>query len=393
MELSSRIEQVSASPTLGISAEAGRLRAQGEDVISLGAGEPDFATPQHIKKAGREAIKAGMTNYTDTQGTKELREVVAETFTTEKSVAATADEVIISPGAKYALFLALQAIVNAEEEVILPAPYWVTYPEQVKFSGGKIKAVETREADGFKLTGDKLEAAVTDQTRAVILNTPCNPTGAVYTQEELAELAAVAVANDIYVVADEIYNKICYDEPVTSIASLGAEIKERTITIDGVSKSYAMTGWRIGFAVGPEKVINAMNCLQSHSTSNANSIAQQASIAALSGPQEPVAEMRVAFKERRDIMIERINQMPGFSVHQPQGAFYLFVNVKDLLGTEINGQQIATDKELADLFLQQAGVATIPGSFFGRSGYLRLSYAAAREKLTEAVNRIENILA
>ncbi|AGB40377.1 aspartate/tyrosine/aromatic aminotransferase [Halobacteroides halobius DSM 5150] len=393
MEISSRVSQIDASPTLAISAQAKELCQQGKNVISLGAGEPDFNTPLHIKEAAKEAMAAGFTNYTATVGTKELRTAVTDRFNKQKKIEYSSEQVIVSPGAKYALFLTLQVLVDEGDEVILPAPYWVSYPQQVKFAGGKMKAVETKEENDFKLTSQELKDSITPQTKVLILNTPSNPTGAIYSQEELAKIAEIAIKEDIMIIADEIYQQISYDKEAVSIASLGEEIKEQTVIIDGVSKAYAMTGWRIGFAVGPQEVIAAMACLQSHSTSSANSIAQKASVAALSGTHAPTEKMKKAFKQRRDLIVEQINQIPSFKAKKPAGAFYLFVNVKDALGQKINGEKITNDQKLANLLLQEAGVATIPGSFFGKDGYLRMSYATSESEIKTAINKIKDFLA
>ncbi|MCK8817913.1 pyridoxal phosphate-dependent aminotransferase [Natroniella sulfidigena] len=392
VELSTRISQIQASPTLAISAEAKRLKEEGRDIIGLGAGEPDFETPQHVKQAGIEAIQEGFTTYTATVGIKKLQGAVCTRFKEDKGLEYQTDQVIISTGAKQSLFNALQAIINPGDEVILPVPYWVSYPEQIKFAGGRPVKVKTAEEDGFKLTAQQLKEAITPQTKAIIINSPNNPTGAVYTKQELVELAEVIVEEDILVIADEIYQKISYEQDAISIAALGPKIKERTVVIDGVSKAYAMTGWRIGYAVGPQEIIAAMGRLQSHSTSNANSIAQRASIAALLGTQEPTLEMKEAFDQRREIIIEGLNQISGLKAIKPAGAFYLFVNITGLVGKTIAGQEVTDDQKLAELLLQEAGVATIPGSAFGQPGYLRLSYAASEEQITEAIKRINSLL-
>ncbi|MCK8828452.1 pyridoxal phosphate-dependent aminotransferase [Natroniella acetigena] len=392
VELSRRISQIQDSPTLAISAEAKRLKEEGRDIIGLGAGEPDFETPQHVKKAGIEAIKKGFTTYTSTVGIKKLQEAVCTRFKEDKGLEYAPEQVIVSTGAKQSLFNALQAIVNPDDEVILPMPYWVSYPEQIKFAGGRPVKVKTAEEVKFKLTAKQLKEAITPQTRAVIINSPNNPTGAVYTEKELAELAEVIVEEDILVIADEIYQKISYEQDVISIAALGPKIKERTVVIDGVSKAYAMTGWRIGYATGPQEIIEAMGRLQSHSTSNANSIAQRASLAALLGTQEPTIKMKEAFSQRQEIIVKGLNQIPGMEVLDPAGAFYVFVNITGLIGRTVADQEVTNDQKLAELLLQKAGVATIPGSAFGQEGYLRLSYAASEEQITEAIERIDGLL-
>ncbi|WP_408955023.1 pyridoxal phosphate-dependent aminotransferase [Natroniella sp. ANB-PHB2] len=392
VELSTRINQIQDSPTLAISAEAKRLKEEGRDIIGLGAGEPDFETPQHVKKAGIDAIKEGFTTYTSTTGIKELQEAVCTRFKEDKGLEYDPEQVIISNGAKQSLFNVLQAIINPGDEVILPVPYWVSYPEQIKFAQGRPVKVKTVEEKGFKLTAKQLKEAITPQTRALIINSPNNPTGAVYTEQELLELAEIIVEEDILVIADEIYQKISYQQEAISIAALGPKIKERTIVIDGVSKAYAMTGWRIGYAVGPQDIIAAMGRLQSHSTSNANSIAQRASLAALLGSQEPTVTMKDAFNQRREIIVNGLNQISGMQVLNPAGAFYVFVNIEGLVGKVIADQEVTDDQKLAELLLQKAGVATIPGSAFGQEGHLRLSYAVSEEQITEAIKRIGSLL-
>lgn len=391
MELSAKVRQLEASPTLAISTEAKKLKETGKEVISLGAGEPDFNTPQHINQAAIEAINNGFTGYTETVGITELREAVTEDLA-KRGLDYDSNQVIVTSGAKYALFNALLSVVEAGDEVILPAPYWVSYPEQIKFAGGKVVPIETKEENRFKMTAQEFAAAVTEDTKVVIINSPSNPTGAVYSKKELKEIAEVAVENDVLIISDEIYQKITYDEPAFSIAELGSEVKERTIIIDGVSKAYAMTGWRIGYAAAPKDLIAGMGCLQSHSTSNPNSIAQKASTAALTGSQEPTKRMVKAFQSRRDLLVDLINSISGFETIKPSGAFYLFVNVKGLIGTEINGEVINNDQELAEVLLHQAGVATIPGSFFGKNGYLRISYAIGEEDLKRAAEKIKELV-
>ncbi|MFO7820068.1 MAG: pyridoxal phosphate-dependent aminotransferase [Halanaerobacter sp.] len=390
MELSAKVRQLEASPTLAISTEAKKLKETGKEVISLGAGEPDFNTPQHINQAAIDAINNGFTGYTETIGIKELREAITEDLA-QRDLNYDSNQIIVTSGAKYALFNALLSIIEEDDEVILPAPYWVSYPEQIKFAGGRVVPVETREGNSFKMTAQEFDSAVTDDTKAVIINSPGNPTGAVYTKDELQEIAEVALEHDILIVSDEIYQKITYDQKAVSIASLGEEVKEKTIVIDGVSKAYAMTGWRIGYAAAPKDVITAMGCLQSHSTSNPNSIAQKASTAALNGSQEPTKKMVKAFKKRRGLLVNLMNSIPGIKAIKPQGAFYLFVNVKGMINSGINGKVIDDDQQLAEVLLHQAGVATIPGSFFGKEGYLRLSYAAAEEKLKRAGEKIKEL--
>jgi len=383
MKLSERVKGIANSPTLAITAKAKSLKEEGREIISLGAGEPDFETPAHVKEAAIKAIEEGFTTYTATVGIQELREAICSSCKAERGLEYTSEQVIVSSGAKSSLFNAIQALVDEGDEVILPAPFWVSYPEQIKFAGGKTVVVETSEDNRFKMTVQGFKSAITDKTKLLIINSPSNPTGAVYTKEELAEIAQIAVENDIFIISDEIYRKVSYNKEVVSIASLGEEVKKRTIIIDGVSKAYAMTGWRIGYAIGPKNVIKAMGRLQSHSTSNANSIAQKASLAAIAGTQEPTNKMVEAFKVRRDIITAGINNIKGLKVAKPEGSFYIFVNVKELLGEEIRD-----DYQLVELLLEEVGVATVPGSAFGMAGYIRLSYATSEAEINEAIKRI-----
>ena len=383
MKLSERVKGIANSPTLAITAKAKSLKEEGREIISLGAGEPDFETPAHVKEAAIKAIEEGFTTYTATVGIQELREAICSSCKAERGLEYTSEQVIVSSGAKSSLFNAIQALVDEGDEVILPAPFWVSYPEQIKFAGGKTVVVETSEDNRFKMTAQGFKSAITDKTKLLIINSPSNPTGAVYTKEELAEIAQIAVENDIFIISDEIYRKVSYNKEVVSIASLGEEVKKRTIIIDGVSKAYAMTGWRIGYAIGPKNVIKAMGRLQSHSTSNANSIAQKASLAAIAGTQEPTNKMVEAFKVRRDIITAGINNIKGLKVAKPEGSFYIFVNVKELLGEEIRD-----DYQLVELLLEEVGVATVPGSAFGMAGYIRLSYATSEAEINEAIKRI-----
>ena len=391
MELSEKAKKLETSPTLAISDQAKRLQDAGQEVISLGAGEPDFNTPKHINQAAIEAINNGFTGYTETVGTKELRLAISNDLA-KRNLTYDIDEIIVTSGAKYALFSVLQTIIESGDEVILPAPYWVSYPEQIEFAEGEVKAVETKENNNFKMTGEDFAQAITEDTKAVVINSPSNPTGAVYQKSELQEIAELALENNILIISDEIYQKVTYEREAVSIAALDKEVKENTIVIDGVSKAYAMTGWRIGYAAASKEIISAMGCLQSHSTSNPNSIAQKASTAALTGTQEPTKKMVEAFKKRRDLVVEILNSISGFTTIKPKGAFYLFVNVKGLIGSEIKGKKIDNDQQLAEILLDQAGVATIPGSFFGKSGYLRLSYAAGEEKLKRAGEKIKKLI-
>jgi len=392
MYLSERAKGIDESPTLAISSKAKEMKNEGIDIIGLGAGEPDFDTPEHIKAEAIKAIEEGFTNYTPVAGIKELKEAIIKKLKLENDVEYKLDEIIVSSGAKHSLYNTLQVICDDGDEVIVPAPYWVSYPQQIKLAGGEPIILKTDETNGFKLEPEDLEVQITDKTCALILNTPSNPTGAVYTEEELKEIARIAVENNIYIIADEIYEKIHYGQKPVSIASFGQEVNNLTILVNGVSKAYSMTGWRIGYVAAKEEIVDAMSKLQSHSTSNPNSVAQKASVAALEGSQEPVAEMLEAFKERRDYIVERINRINGLSARTPQGAFYLFVNVKELIGSKIKGVKIIDDQKLVEFLLTEAKVAVVPGSAFGAPGYLRLSYATSLEDLTEALDRIADCL-
>ncbi|MCK8825559.1 pyridoxal phosphate-dependent aminotransferase [Fuchsiella alkaliacetigena] len=392
MYLTDRVKGIDTSPTLAITSKAQELSRKGVEIINLGAGEPDFNTPEHIKEAAIEAIKNNFTNYTTSSGIRELKEAICEKLKVENGVEYEIEEIIVSSGAKHSLYNTIQAICGSGDEVILPAPYWVSYPQQIKLAGGKTVVLETEEKNEFKLKAEDLAAQINDRTRALILNTPANPTGALYTEDELRSIAQVAVEKGIYIIADEIYENIYYDQKPVSISSFGPEIKELTILINGVSKCYSMTGWRIGYAAANKDLVAAMSRLQSHSTSNPNSIAQKASVVALTGEQKAVALMRNTFKERRDYIVERIKDINGLSSINPQGAFYLFVNATELIGSQIAGVKVNNDHQLVELLLTEAKVAVVPGSAFGFPGYLRLSYASSKEELTAALDSIAELL-
>ncbi len=390
MKLAQRTNRISPSPTMAIDAMAKQMVQEGIDVIGFGVGEPDFDTPEHIKEAAVKALEQGFTKYTPAGGILELKEAVRHKLKRDNGLDYKTNEIIITVGAKHALFNTFQVILDPGDEVIIPAPYWVSYIDQVRVSGGEAVIVETEEVHGFKLTAEQLKAAITPKTRAVVLNSPSNPTGAVYSREELEALARVVIDADILVVSDEIYEPFVYDgAEFTSFPSLGPELKERTVLIHGVSKSHAMTGWRIGFAAGPAKLIAAMNSLQSHSTSNPTSIAQKAAVAALTGSQQPVHDMVREFARRREYLVERLRAIPGIECPMPQGAFYAFPRVSSAFGRKIGGQVIENSSDLAQVLLQEAKVALVPGSAFGKEGYLRLSYATSMENLEKGMDRIE----
>jgi aspartate/methionine/tyrosine aminotransferase len=405
--VSKRLASIGASETLRISAKAKELAAQGIDVIDLSVGEPDFPTPENVKAAGKRAIDQNITRYTPSPGLPELRKAVAEKLKRDNGVDYQPEEIIVSSGAKQSLYHLFMAILNEGEEVIVPAPYWVSYPHQVRLAQGKPVVIEAREEDGFRLRPDALKAAITPATKAVIINSPSNPTGAAYSGKELGALCAVAVEAGLMIVADEIYEKLVYDNfQFVSVASLGKAVKEHTILINGVSKSHAMTGWRLGYAAGPKDVIAAMNKVQSHSTSNASSISQMAAIEALRGPQDEVARMVVEFEKRRNYLASAIGRLPGVTLVKPQGAFYVFPNCSAYYGKAAGGTasgagaaigagkfKITHSATLAEYLMDAAHVAVVPGGAFGNDRCIRLSYATSMEKLEAAVGRITAALA
>jgi aspartate aminotransferase len=389
MKLAKRVASLTPSTTLAITAKAKELKAAGYDVIGLGAGEPDFNTPQHIIDAAVKAMNEGYTKYTPTGGLPALKEEIIKKFEKDQQLRYEPSEIIVCVGAKYALYTLFQAILDEGDEVIIPTPYWVSYPEQVKLAGGVPVYVEGLEENQFKITPEQLKAAITERTKAVIINSPSNPTGMIYTEEELKALGEVCLEHDILVVSDEIYEKLVYGNARhVSIAQLSPELKAQTVIINGLSKSHSMTGWRIGYAAGNKEIIKAMTNLASHSTSNPTSIAQYAAIAAYSGPQEPVEEMRKAFEERLNIIYEKLIQIPGFTCVKPQGAFYLFPNVREaarMAGYDTVDQFVAA-------LLEEANVALVPGSGFGAPDNVRLSYATSLDVLEKAVERMKQFM-
>ncbi|MGN1059645.1 MAG: pyridoxal phosphate-dependent aminotransferase [Clostridia bacterium] len=392
MYLSKKAKSIQASTTLAIDSKFKAMKAEGIDVVGFGAGEPDFETPDYIKEAGIRAIREGKTRYTPAAGTMELRKAVAEKFLRENGLSYEPTQIVVSNGAKHSLINAFTAILNPGDEVIIPAPFWVSYPEMVKLADGVPVIVEAKEADNFKVSVRALETALTPKTRALVLNSPSNPTGMVYTKEELEKIAAFAVEHDLYVVSDEIYEHLIYEGTHVSIASLGEDIKNRTILINGVSKTYAMTGWRIGFAAACPEIAKVMANVQSHASSNPNSIAQAATVAALSGGREEIETMKKAFCERRNYMVERINSLPGVSCKKPQGAFYVLMNISALKGRELDGKVIRTSDDFAEVLLNNAKVAVVPCSGFGTDDFVRWSYAVSMDTIREGLNRLENFL-
>ena len=393
MELSRKALQVSASPTLAIDAKFKAMKAEGIDVIGFGCGEPDFDTPDNIKAAAIKAIEEGQTKYTPASGTLALKQAICDKLKRDNGLDYKPSNIVVSNGAKHSLLNAFNAIINPGDEIIVPAPYWVSYTEMIKMADGVPVIIETKEEDDFKFTAQQLRDAITPKTKALVLNSPSNPTGMLYGEAELREIAEIAVENDIFVVADEIYEKLIYDgKQHVSIASFNEEIKDRTIIINGVSKSYAMTGWRIGFTAANEAVTKAMANMQSHAASNPSSISQAAALEAYNGEQETVEEMRKVFEERRNYMVDRINSIAGVSCRKPEGAFYVMMNIKEVFGREICGKVINTSDDFCEVLLENSLVALVPGSGFGIEGYVRWSYATSMENIKEGLDRLEKFL-
>ena len=390
MSISQRAQLISPSITLEITAKAKKMKAEGISVIGFGAGEPDFNTPDFIIESAKKALDIGFTKYTPASGTPELKKAICNKFLRDNGLSYTPDQIVISSGAKSSLYHTMEALVDCGEEVIIPSPYWLTYPELVKLANGKCVFVQCKKENGYKITAEELENAITDKTKCLILNSPCNPTGAVYSEKEIRALAKVCEEKGIYVISDEIYEKLIYDgNEHFSIAKCSDYMKEHTIIVNGMSKTYSMTGWRIGYIAAPVKLAKAISSIQSHTTSNANSIAQYASVAALEDKQgeEFIAKMQGVFDERRKYMIETLNSIKEVSIAVPEGAFYVFVDVSSLYGKSYNGQEIKGSLTFADLALQK-GVALIPGVAFGDDNCIRLSYAISIEDIKEGLNRL-----
>ncbi|SDL67551.1 aspartate aminotransferase [Sediminibacillus halophilus] len=389
MDLANRVKTLTPSSTLAITAKAKELKNQGHDVIGLGAGEPDFNTPQNILDAAEKAMRDGHTKYTPSGGLPALKEAIINKLEQDQQLEYSPEEIIVTNGAKHGLYTLFQVLLNPGDEVIIPAPYWVSYPEQVKLAQGMPVVVESKEANQFKITPEQLEQAITDKTKAVILNSPSNPTGVMYSEEELIAIGDICLKHDLLIVSDEIYEKLIYtDQQHVSIAQLSEPLKKQTIVINGVSKSHSMTGWRIGYAAGDSTIIKAMTGLASHSTSNPNSIAQYAALEAYSGSQDKVEEMRQAFQERLENLYQLITDIPGISCVKPKGAFYLFPNVREAV--KANGFSNVDDWVAA--LLEEEKVALVPGSGFGAPENIRLSYAISLPQLEEAANRIKRFV-
>jgi aspartate aminotransferase len=390
MKLAKRVSQISPSPTLSMTAEAKAMAARGVDVIDFASGEPDFDTPAPIKEAAITAIRDGFTKYTATGGIDDLKQAVVDKLRRDQHLSYEKSQVLISCGAKHSLYNLAQALFEAGDEVIIPAPYWVSYPDQVVLNDATPILVPTREENGFQLTSELFEKHLTSRTKAVVVNSPGNPTGSVYERRTLETIATIALRHGIVIISDEIYEKIIYDGIThVSIASLGADVQAQTVVVNGVSKAYAMTGWRIGYAAGPKGLIDAMGTVQSQSTSNPNSIAQKAAVAALQGGDNSTCAMVAEFDKRRRFIVERLNKIPGIVCSMPSGAFYAFPSVIQLVGRKSPSGPISSAAHFASYLLKEARVATVPGEAFGAPGHLRFSYATGLKKIAEGLDRIE----
>lgn len=393
--ISARIAAIAPSATLAVDSKAKALKAEGRPVIGFGAGEPDFATPAPIVEAAREALDDPANfRYSPAAGLPELRQAIAEKTLRDSGYSVDPSQVIVTNGGKQAVYEAFATVIDEGDDVLLPAPYWTTYPEAIRLAGGNPVEVFAGSEQGYKVTVDQLEAACTDRTKALIFVSPSNPTGAVYSPEETAAIGRWAADKGIFVIADEIYEHLTYDgTPFTSIATAAPELRENVIILNGVAKTYAMTGWRVGWLIGPADVVKAASNLQSHLSSNVNNIAQRAALAAVTQPMDAVDEMRAAFDRRRRAIVEGLNAIDGITCPTPQGAFYAYPDVTGLLGSNIAGRTISSSADLADVILDEAEVAVVPGEAFGPSGYLRLSYALADDDLRTGVERIQKLLA
>lgn len=389
IRLSDRLNGLEESATLAITAKARALKAQGRDVIGFGAGEPDFDTPQNIKDAAIKAIRDGQTKYTAVGGINELKDAIIAKFKRDNCLDYAREDVLVSCGGKHSIFNLFQAILNKGDEVIIPAPFWVSYPVMVSLGGGTPRIIHTTESQGFKMSVDVFKANINKNTKAVVINSPSNPTGAAYSAVELEKLAEVALANNVLIITDEIYEKLTYDGfASSSIASVSEDVRKNSVVLNGVSKAYSMTGWRIGYAAGPREIIKAMTNIQSQSTSNPTSISQWAAVEALNGPQDAIAMMVREFEKRRNAMVDGLNSIDGISCIKPQGAFYVFANVSGVFGRSYKSKNINGSVDLANYLLDEAGIAVVPGEPFGDDSFVRLSYATSMDNVVNGVRRI-----
>jgi len=387
--LAERTKLIKPSVTLAIAAKAGKLRAEGVDVVNFSAGEPDFDTPEHIKAAAVDALRKGLTKYTDVRGIEPLREAISEKYRREHDLGYRKEDILVSCGAKHSVYNVLQAVLDPGDEVLIPAPYWVSYSDMALLAGGVPRLIRTSESSGFRVSPEQLAAALTPRTRIFLLNSPCNPTGATYGRHELLALAGILENHDCLILADDIYEKIVYNGfEVHNIVTLCPALRDRTIIVNGVSKTYAMTGWRIGYALGPSDVIAAAGKIQSQSTSNPTSIAQAAALEAIRGPQDDIAIMVREFHKRRDVIVDRLNAIDGITCRKPEGAFYVFSNVGGLLNKTGLGKRLISPCDIADYLLEEARVAAVPGEDFGSNEHIRFSYAASLEDIEKGCARI-----
>ncbi|MCL2819906.1 MAG: pyridoxal phosphate-dependent aminotransferase [Oscillospiraceae bacterium] len=392
-EISKIASNVKASTTITVDSLYKQMKADGIDVIGFGAGEPDFETPENIREAAHTAIRNGHTKYTHSSGMPELRKSVVHRLAEDCRIDYAPEQIVIASGAKHNIYVTVRTLINIGDEVILPAPYWVTYAEIIKMAGGVPVIIPASEANDFKITKTELEAAVTERTKLFILNNPSNPTGMLYNEKELRDLAETCVNHDLYIMSDEIYYNLVYDgKKFTSVAELGEDIKERTIIINGVSKTYAMTGWRIGYSASNLELANIMGNYLSHSTSSPSTISQLAAIEALKGSQESVVTMRNEFEKRRNYIVERINAIKGLSCRKPDGAFYIMLNLEHQIGKTLGGKVINNSDDFSLAFLENGNVATVSCTGFGIDNFVRLTYASSMESITEGINRLERFV-
>jgi aspartate aminotransferase len=392
--LAERTLLIKPSVTLAIAAKAGKLRSQGIDVINFSAGEPDFDTPDRIKAAAIEALKRGMTKYTDVRGIEPLRQAIAQKYLSDYGLRYHMSEILVSCGAKHSLYNLFQAVVNPGDEILVPAPYWVSYADMALLAGGVTRNIQTTEATRFRIGAQQLAKALSSRTRVFVLNSPSNPTGASYEETELMAIAEVLERHNCLIVTDDIYDKIVYDGfTIRNLAALAPSLRDRIVIVNGVSKSYAMTGWRIGYALGPADIIDAASKIQSQSTSNPTSIAQAAALEAIQGPQEDVAMMVGEFAKRRNVVVERLNAISGVQCLKPQGAFYVFPNIAAFIGKNVNGKSLTSPCDIAEYLLEEAKVAAVPGEDFGSNAHIRLSYATSLENIEEGCRRMRDAFA
>lgn len=393
MNLSFKANKIEPSVTLSITAKAKELRQKGIDVVSFGVGEPDFNTPRNIIEAAIKAMENGNTKYTETNGILPLRNAICDKLKKDNNLQYKPEQIVVSNGAKQCLANVFFALLNPGDEVIVPSPYWVSYPELIALADGVPVYVKGEESNGYKYTTEALKAALSDKTKAILLNSPNNPTGAVYSKDELYQIAEVAKENDLLIIADEIYEKLIYDDiEHVSIAALSEDAYNRTIVINGLSKSYSMTGWRMGYTASSKEIAKLITSIQSHMTSNACSITQYASIEALTGPQDKIQEMIEEFGKRRKYMIKELEAIDGISIIKPQGAFYIMVNVGSFVGKKLNGNKIMSSMDFASKLLEEESVALVPGEAFGIDNYVRISYATSIENIEKGINRIKSFI-